>query len=303
LGLLVFCAGCTSIESLGITYTPEGGTPVPTPTIEDTPEESIEEEIPEETPTEEITEIPTTIVPVTTEYRTVYRRLPPTDMTTTPTNPPTPKNVTTTPTKPIPVPTTPVPVSTTTVAVTPVITGPPPVELTYYVSYPDAEFKVDYPENWVVKNSTISTPSVPFIIGDVIRPNSRMVKFESPDSAVNFTIIISEFKQIGTTGFDPSMENCADSITQRFTDVSGTSAISNYQKKFTSKYQTPYVLFDATLKTTSKSYPYAYTEMDLVTPSHFYSARFNTPGTLAAYTDLKSHMFSTLVSGIMEMDA
>jgi hypothetical protein len=119
-----------------------------------------------------------------------------------------------------------------------------------------------------------------------------MVKFGNT-ALVNFTVITSDFITEGNNPFDPSISNIGTGITNQFKDVSGQSTISNYQKKFTTQYQSPYVIYDVTLPKTSKSYPYAYTELDLASSSHFYTVRFNTNGNLDNYRDVKYQMFSS----------
>jgi hypothetical protein len=253
IGILIILVFCAGCESLGITITPEE-TPTPIPTPTPTAVKTLIKLTPVPTETEEVIEEETPIEEITDE------------VTEVPTEEITPEE-------------TPTPELKSTIS-------------SIYTGYSDADFSVDYPSNWKVKTTTITTPDSPLINRASLKSDARMVKFGVSDT-VNFTIIVSDFITQGNNAFDPSISNIAASITKQFPDVSGQTTISNYQKKYTTQYQTQYIIYDITLPPTSKSYPYAYTELDLASSSKFYMVRFNTNGNLEAYRDVTYRMFST----------
>lgn len=165
-----------------------------------------------------------------------------------------------------------------------------------YILYTDTDFKIQYPSNWSIVKINMNTPKTPYVRRDLLKDNSRMVRFESKQGDVNFTVQTSDFIVPGMYTMDTLIENAYRTVMERFNDVSGYSAVTNYEVRYTAQFQTPYVVFDVYLPKTSSSYPYAYTERNSGSYAHFYTIRFNTKGTLENYTEMKRIMFGSLIT-------
>jgi hypothetical protein len=219
-------------------------------------------------------------------------------------------NLTPTPTQ-RPIITAPRPTPIKTVNITEVPTGEPTIEVTWtprpkeeipdiadpnnpYLTYKDDDFSIQYPSNWTAAKSSMNSPKTPYIRDGLLKGDTRLVKFESKSGKTNFTVQTTDYLVPGYTPMDILIESAYRSVMYRFNDVSGYSAVTNYELKYTPQYQTPYVTFDVTLPKTSSSYPYSYTERDLGSYTHFYTFRFNTMGDLGNYTELKRVMFESV---------
>lgn len=222
--------------------------------------------------------------------------------TATPTKPQvTPANIVPTIITPIPtiVPT-PVPTATPRPTRSPRLREPTPtpvptMNLTEpYLKYDDADFKVEYPSNWTVEATTVTT--TPTRLNDQMRfvGDTRQVVFHSSNKSIEFVVTTTDLLVDGSETLKPDINIVSDMITSRFNDVAGRSAISNYAVKYTALYKTPMLQFDVILPDSSKSYPLAYTERDFVSYSHFYMMRFSTTGNPEEYDGVRKHMFDTL---------
>ena len=233
---------------------------------------------PEETPTPVPTHtpIPTTIVtPKITPTPTVQE-----------------ENITET-TLPTPTPElTPIPVIT--LSPTPALKDTS-IDLAPYKVYTDADLSLEYPGNWNIKRADLIINESSFFKGNKFNPDSRQIRFESNNPLVYLTVTTSDFKLAGDNNFDPSIENCRNSIVSQYNNVDGQVTLTNYEKKYTTQYQTLYVMFDTVIPDSLKAHQYTYAEMDIATSKHFYTLRFNTGGNLEDYRELKTHMFTTLV--------
>lgn len=187
-----------------------------------------------------------------------------------------------------------------TVIITPIPTPELKAEVnitpTLYTEYTDQDIKIEYPSDWAVKRYTASTVNSTFISRNRLSTMSRIVVFESRNGISNFTMYTTDLITPGESDFDPSIGRGSASVTQRFNDVT-SSVLTNFEKKYTTATQSPYITFDVNIPKTSKFYPYAYTERDLITQTQFYTFRFNVRGSLEDYKELKTHMFNTLQAG------
>jgi hypothetical protein len=163
-----------------------------------------------------------------------------------------------------------------------------------YILYADNDFKVQYPSNWSVVKINTNTKRTPYVRDGLLKGDTRLVRFESKQGSVNFTVQSTDFIVTGQYSLDTLIETAYRSVMERFNDVSGYSAVTNYEIRYSPVYQTPYVTFDVTLPESSASYPYAYTERNTAGYSHFTTARFNTMGTLENYSAMKQVMFASL---------
>jgi hypothetical protein len=163
-----------------------------------------------------------------------------------------------------------------------------------YTTYTDKDFTILYPSNWSVSTTSINTPKTPYVRNGLLKEDTRLVRFESKRGTVNFTAQTTDFIAPGNYVLDSLIDTAAKTVTMRFSDVAGHTAITNYDLKYTSQYQTPYVTFDVLIPQTSVYYPHAYTERNMGSFSHFYTFRFNTAGNLGDYTEIKQVMFSSI---------
>lgn len=164
-----------------------------------------------------------------------------------------------------------------------------------FTRYYDDDFSIDYPDTWKAPAVATAINSEGLYIPKTarIKTTSRVVTLDGRDNQTKFIATTTDFIVPGIYDLDPSIEWCRMSITPKFTDVSYT-ALSNYEKKFTTLYLTPYVTFDVVLPSTAKDYPYSYTERYLVSYNHYYIFQFITRGDLEEYKELRDHMLLSL---------
>lgn len=199
---------------------------------------------------------------------------------------------------PTPEPTTIVPTSTPTSRRTPrIVTTQAPVipmnESQPYLTYADSDFTIDYPSNWTIQTATVAFVPSRLNYLNTFKTDSRQITFRG-DSNVNFIVTVSDLVSPGFGKMGTDIGLCTDSISQRFPDVGGPSAMSYYTTKYTDKFHTPYVQFNVHLPDNAAAYPLSYTERDLMSYNHFYNFRFNTPDTLENYDEIKNHMLDSL---------
>lgn len=163
-----------------------------------------------------------------------------------------------------------------------------------YLLYSDNDFKIQYPSNWTVVKISTNTQKTPYVREGLLKGDTRLVRFESKQGTVNFTVQTTDFLVPGMYTMETLIENAYRSVMERFNDVSGYSSVTNYEVRYSPQFQTPYATFDVYLPTTSSSYPYSYTERDLGSYTHFYTFRFNTNGGLGNYTEMKQTMFNSI---------
>jgi hypothetical protein len=165
-----------------------------------------------------------------------------------------------------------------------------PTDITRSYQDPNGDFQLSYPNTWTVTLSTVQLPDPQ----SQFKPSgTRQVTFQSEIPGINFTALTSDYQVKNNHDLDTTITYWKDTIPARFSDVAANGAMANFITT-TTQAQTPYVMFDVTIPESSVYYPYAYTEMDLVSYSHFYTFRFNTDGNLTAYNTLKQGIFASL---------
>lgn len=271
--LAVFASGCNNI----IVHVPDGTPPVPTPqspvvTVNETPNESyaIVTGFKNETPVPP--DWTPTIPPVTPapELFTQFVNETPTTV------PPTPVKTRRTP-KP-----TPVPLKTMN-------------KDNPYLTYSDENLTISYPSNWTYE--VLTENSRPNIIAQdaSFLQNSTVMVFHGPDKRINLTITTTKLLVAGSGRLNGDFQTCADSITARFPEVSGIFSISDYSIRYTDDHRVPYIQFRVLLPENSASYPLEYTEWDMMSYWHFYNLRFNTPGPMPEYKNIRDYMILSLI--------
>jgi hypothetical protein len=253
--LMVFSAGC-------IVDVPDEPVATPTPTIapanitpEQTPTKPIETPVPEEYKETVITYIKTAIpTPVESVIKFVSR----------------------TPTPSL----TPTPAESNISAVT-------------FTKYYDDDFSIEYPNTWKEQISTVNSDNLYIPKMAKVKATTRVITLDSGDGTTKFTAYTSDFIVPGIYDLDTSIYWAQQSVTPRFFDVSGSTALTNYEKHFTA-FQSPYITFDVIIPPDTASYPFSYTERYQVSYSHYYIFEFSNNGTINDYKDIKKHMLDSL---------
>ena len=266
---MVLCAGCSSqISQAGNMINP-------------TPVQKMVVHTPSTTPTKTVTTEPTPVQQV----QKIVTQIPTTIKTPVPT--PTPVQGYILPDKPPSVAPTPIPEDLTNISTI------------NFTRYSDDDLVIKHSASWTVKKeitpSTVARESRILYAVYSFKPDTRIVTFESEDG-VSLTAMISDFMVPGKSDLNTRIEWAGSTITPRFYDVAGLSHLTNFEVRYT-EFKTPYVTFDVIVPEGSVFYPYAYTERDVVSYSHFYTFQFNAVGgNLTEYKDLKDTMFLSLMT-------
>jgi len=163
-----------------------------------------------------------------------------------------------------------------------------------YLKYEDNDFKVEYPSNWTVETSTVTTMKNRLNELMRLKGDTRQVVFRGGNQSVAFVVTTADLLTPGSEVLKSDKDLVSDMVTLQFNDVSGWGAVSNYGLKYTAIFKTPMLQFDVIVPESSKSFPLTYTERDFVSYSHFYSMRFTTPGNPEEYNEIRRHIFDTL---------
>lgn len=163
-----------------------------------------------------------------------------------------------------------------------------------YLTYSGKNFTISYPSNWTYDVSNESVIFSPITLGNSFLQNSTVIVFHGPDKRINLTVTTTELLVPGSGRLNSDFQTCSDSITTRFPEVSGLSSISDYSLRYTNDYRVPYIRFRVLLPENSGSYPLEYTEWNMVSYWHLYNLRFNTPGPMPEYSDIRDYMILSL---------
>lgn len=162
-----------------------------------------------------------------------------------------------------------------------------------FTKYYGDDFNIEYPNTWMERVSTVNSESLYIPKTAKIKATTRVITLDSGDGTTKFTAYTSDFIVPGNYDLDASIDWCQQSVTPRFFDVAGTSAMTNYERRFTT-FQSPYVTFDVIIPPESSSYPFSYSERYQVSYSHYYIFEFSNNGSINDYKDIKKRMLDSL---------
>jgi len=164
-----------------------------------------------------------------------------------------------------------------------------------FSSYSDTDFSLDYPSEWVIKKSPADY-SPPGIFGrDIFKQPARTVSFVSKDNKTKLVATTLDFIVPGNWVMNPDIEWSRNSVSARFPDVSGATAVINY-KYFKDDRKNLVATYDVLLPKSAERYPYSYAEKVIFTLHHGYVFDLIAErGDIEEYNNLKYVIFSSIV--------
>jgi hypothetical protein len=157
------------------------------------------------------------------------------------------------------------------------------------------DFSLDYPSTWEIEESIADYSAKQILGGDVFKESVRIVEFVSQDNRTKLVATTYDFIATGYRVSTPDIGWCRNSVTARFQDVNGATAVVNY-KFFEDDGGNPAVTFDVILPKSSAWYPYSYSEKVVITLHHQYIFDFVAErGDINAYNNVKDVIFSSII--------
>ena len=177
----------------------------------------------------------------------------------------------------------------------PIPTAETDVSKITFSDYSDMDFSLDYPSNWQIEESNVDYATKKISGGDMFKESVRIVAFVSEDNKTKMVATTYDFITTGYRVSNPDIEWCRNSVTDRFPDVNGATAVVNY-KFFEDDGGNPTVTYEVILPKNSNWYPYSYSERVVITLHHEYIFDFIAErGDIDAYNNVKDVMFSSII--------